>query len=75
VIQLYKTMYELTLYPEQYSCIQNLQTHINTFESIKKYAIILHDKDGKKPHYHVALHFGRGFDSEQLKTMFIQGKR
>lgn len=67
---MYKTMYELTLYLEQYSSIENLKAHITTFESIKKYAIILHDKDGKKPHYHVALHFGRGFDSEQLKTMF-----
>jgi len=67
---MYKTMFELVLYQEQYETINDIEHKCKNYDSIKKYAIILHDKDDKKQHYHVALHFGRSFDSEQLKTMF-----
>lgn len=67
---MYKSMFELILYPEQYENIYIIENKCKNYESIKKYAIVLHDNDEKKPHYHVALHFGRSFDSDQLKTMF-----
>ena len=61
---------EMILYPEQYPYINEIEHRIMKYKSIKKYAIILHDKDKQKPHYHVALHFGTSYDVSRLKDMF-----
>jgi hypothetical protein len=65
-------MVELVLYPEQYPDIDSIQWVCDKYATIKKYAIILHDKDiDKKPHYHVALHFGgRSHDTKVLEKQF-----
>jgi len=61
----------MVLYPEMYPSIKQIKMICDQYKTIKKYAMIIHDKDdGLKPHYHVMLHFGRSFNTEQLLTMF-----
>lgn len=69
-------MCEVVLYQEQYAKIQDIEEICKQYNSIKKYAIILHDKDVledgtlKKPHYHMVLHFGVAFDVRNLTIWF-----
>jgi energy-coupling factor transporter ATP-binding protein EcfA2 len=63
-------MCELLLYQEHFAGIDDIVKIIQEKESIKKYAIILHDKDGIKPHYHVMLHFGVSYDTDRLLDYF-----
>lgn len=37
----------------------DLQSVFMKYTTIKKWAYILHDKDDTRPHYHIALHFGK----------------
>lgn len=67
---MYKSMYEIIAYQEQYPNIESIKNVCEKYESIKKWAIILHNKDEKKTHYHIALHFGRSFESDRIIQMF-----
>lgn len=63
-------MCEVVLYQEQYPTIEDVKSIITTYDTIKKWAVILHDKDDKKAHYHVAMHFGVPFDVMALTAWF-----
>lgn len=66
-----KSMYEIVVYPEndQFNDLK-IESILNSHKSIKEWLFILHDKDNKKPHYHIYLHFGRTYPCAQLLTMF-----
>jgi RecA/RadA recombinase len=63
-------MCEVVLYQEQYPTIEDVKSIITTYDTIKKWAVVLHDKDEKKAHYHVALYFGVPFDVMVLTAWF-----
>ncbi len=69
-------MCEVELYPEQYEDISQIRDICEKYDTIKKYAIRLHDRDikedgtPKKPHYHVFLHFGYAVDISKVATWF-----
>ena len=64
------TMCELVLYQEHYPDINDVVAICEQYASIKKYAILLHDNDGVKPHYHAMLHFGTSFNTDNLMKWF-----
>ena len=69
-------MCEVELYPEQYEDVSQIRDICEKYDTIKKYAIRLHDRDikedgtPKKPHYHVFLHFGYAVDISKVATWF-----
>lgn len=70
------SMCELVLYQEHFPKIEDVEKICKERQTIKKYAICLHDKDKNdkgeplKAHYHVLLHFGRSIDTTNCETWF-----
>ena len=68
------TMCELVLY--KIDAIGYYKMQCERYKTIKKYAMILHDKDvddkgePKKPHIHLMLYFGQSFDTDNLLKWF-----
>lgn len=52
----------------------DLQATFMKYDTIKKWAYIIHDKDDTRPHYHIALHFGgASVDTKQVAKWFKLG--
>lgn len=52
----------------------DLQATFMQYNTIKKWAYIVHDKDDTRPHYHIALHFGgASVDTAQVAKWFNLG--
>ena len=70
------SMCEVMLYQEHFSSIEAVEEICKQYDTIKKYAICLHDQDKNdkgepvKPHYHVMLHFGRSVDTSNCENWF-----
>ena len=70
------SMCEIVLYQEHFPTIEIIEEICKGHETIKKYAICLHDQDKNdkdeplKPHYHVILHFGRTQDTANCEKWF-----
>jgi energy-coupling factor transporter ATP-binding protein EcfA2 len=70
-------MCEVILYDNNYKTLSEVVETCKKYRSIKKYAMIIHDKDvmedgitPKKWHIHLYLHFGSAYNTEQLIKAF-----
>lgn len=70
------SMCEVVLYQEHFPTIETVEEICKTHDTIKKYAICLHDQDKNangaplKVHYHAILHFGRSVDTANCEKWF-----
>ena len=70
------SMCEIVLYQEHFPTIETIEGICKDHDTIKKYAICLHNQDKNdkgeplKPHYHVILHFGRSQDTANCEKWF-----
>lgn len=61
---------EVVLYQERFEKIDTIVDVCNLYKRIKDYAVILHDKEDVKPHYHLMLRFTDSFDTDKLLEWF-----
>lgn len=70
------SMCEVIVYQEHYPKIDDVEAVLKGRETVKKYIIVLHDKDveengnPKKSHYHIYLHFGRSQNTDMCCEWF-----
>lgn len=64
--------YEIVIYQEHLKV--DIQETLKKYQTIKRWAYILHDKDDTKPHYHIYVNFGNtGVDSAEVAKWFNLG--
>lgn len=70
----------MILYPQQYEDVTKIRDVCEKYDTIKKYAVRLHDKDIKEDgthkddHYHVFLHFDYPVGTEKIAKWFACGE-